>query len=711
MRHELFGQFLIDHEVITPEQLQDALKIQLDTGVSFGELCISKQYLDEEAVKRVLLSQWQTNKQFGEIALSLDLLTTAQVKELLKIQALFHKPLGEILVRLKHITQTELMPWLEQFKNEDRAQIDVLRTLKKVDLFTTLNTKELANISLLLKIKTYADEDIIYREGDPSEFLYLIESGTVEITMPTTSGRIDVNVVIDGNNFGLHSLLNRKPQTEQARAIGKVTLWYLSWEDLHGLLVEYPSLPVTALKLLSNSIDNLVSSIVDEDIRDIYLTALVLDDAQLPSLTQDTLGIVHKMTAEIPGKTLLLSCTGEAAPAASNTLQVVTLPNSTNISRIKETIRTTQKRDPQVSGVIICLSTHSTHLLKTVLDMVAKSAILLYKHRPPLEAMLRAEQDRLYFVHDKPDKINFERYEKEFALKSSILVPSMFYVDDLNSSTTGVMRWLLGRTIGLAFGGGGARTMSNVGVLEVLEEEGISVDFVSGTSGGALFAGLYGIGLSAAEIKHTIAKSIAFGKDSPANDFTLTMKTIIKGKKYRNVLKRAFGDRYACGTRIPAFFIATDINNGREVIVNRCRLWEAAYVSAAIPGFSPLLEINGLLLGEGGLVDNVPSTVLKNAGADLVISMNCSPDLRSTPLTSTSMSALFGRSLDILIQQSVQLRSHYTDIEIRPQVGGYGLFEFRKGMETFALGRQAVLERLPEIKEKITALKNNCIVS
>ncbi|MBT7408934.1 MAG: hypothetical protein HN826_04465, partial [Methylococcales bacterium] len=292
----------------------------------------------------------------------------------------------------------------------------------------------------------------------------------------------------------------------------------------------------------------------------------------------------------------------------------------------------------------------------------------------------------------------------DLAIKSNIIVPSMYYLDDINRTNSGIIRWLLGRTIGLAFGGGGARTMVNAGILEVFDENDITFDLVSGTSGGALFGALYAIGLTAAEIKESVSKSIAFGKDSPANDYSLTLKTIIKGKKYKKLLRRVFGDKSSCSTRIPLYSIATDINNGKEVIVNRCQLWESVYVSSAIPGYSPLININGKLLGEGGLVNNVPSTVLKKSGADLVISVNCSPDLRHTPVTSTSLPAMFGRSLDILIQQSVQLRSHYTDVEIRPDIRSYGLFDFKKGMEMFDIGRTAAEEMLPEIKEKIGKL-------
>jgi predicted acylesterase/phospholipase RssA len=104
-------------------------------------------------------------------------------------------------------------------------------------------------------------------------------------------------------------------------------------------------------------------------------------------------------------------------------------------------------------------------------------------------------------------------------------------------------------------------------------------------------------------------------------------------------------------------------------------------------------------------VNNVPSTVLKNFGADLVLSVNCSPDLSSTPLSSSNLPSLFGRSIDILVQHSVGLRSHYTDIEIRPKIKNYGLFDFKKGMEMFELGRKAALDALPQIKQKIKELK------
>lgn len=724
-KNELFGQFLLRHEVITEDQLTEALKIQKNTGVTFGELCITKNFLKEGEVKNILRHQWQSHKQFGEIAIKLNLLSQEQVDDLLKIQELFHKPLGEILIMQQYLTQHEVEPWLEQFKNENNAEKDVLSALKKVDLFSTLSINELAKISLSLQIKTYENEEIIYKEGDPSDYLYLIQSGTVEITMPSGDDRVDVNVLIDWNNFGLYSLLNRKPHIEQAKAIGGVTLWMLSWEDLHEFLVEYPSLSVTALKHLSGDIDDIVFSFSDEaEISSLYMTALVFDK-DLKNTELNARSVVIDVAEKIDGKTLLLSCVeaDETDYSKNEILEVLPtliddeinlfctyIPSNIQVDELKEVIRGVQKSNEKFACIIILMSTVSVELILDVLSFTQKTAFILKHYIPELEHVINPQRDRIFFVQDEPDSVVAESESKHLVSMSSISVPSMYYLDDMSRTNISLVRWLLGHTIGLAFGGGGARTMVNVGVLEVLEEEGIDVDMVSGTSGGALFGALCAVGLNAAQVRDTVSKSIAFGKDSLANDYTFTMKTIIKGKKYKKVLKRVFGEKYSCSTRIPLYSIATDINTGREVIVNRCYLWESVYVSSAIPGYSPLININGRLLGEGGLVNNVPSTVLKESGADVVISVNCSPDLRTSPVTSMSLPAMFGRSLDILIQQSVQLRSHYTDIEIRPDIRAYGLFDFKKGMEMFDIGRKAAEAKLPEIKEKIQQMKNKHLI-
>ena len=169
-KNEVFGQFLIRNQVITEKQLDEALKIQKDTGLSFGELCMAKEALTETQVKKILRQQWQQHKHFGEIAIELKLLTQEQVDQLLKIQELFHSPLGRVLTNQNILTQTELEPWLQQFKDECNSDKDVLAALKNVDLFSGLSTNELAKISFALDIKTYENEEIIYKEGDPSHY-------------------------------------------------------------------------------------------------------------------------------------------------------------------------------------------------------------------------------------------------------------------------------------------------------------------------------------------------------------------------------------------------------------------------------------------------------------------------------------------------------------------------------------------------------------
>ncbi len=717
-KNSLFGQYLLRQGVINNEQLQNALKMQSGSSISLGELCKTKGLLTEEEVKQILLSQWKSNQPFGEIATSLELLTPQKLDELLGLQRLFHQPLGEILVEYQYVTQTELDYHLEHFEIENKASKDILAALKNVDLFSALTVKELANISLSLKIFSFRNGDVIYQEGDASDYLYLIESGQVRISMHSREDNLNVSTLGHGSNFGLYSVLNHKPRIEKAEAIDDVNLWGLNWSDLHGLLVEHPSLSVRALKILSENIEDIIFSFRDEQaLQDLHLTSLIIDDSCVGFETYG-LNLVESVAKNVKGNTLLLSCIDVTQTSynikalkpelISQTLHLYSLylPDAISGSEIKNIIRILQKRPLSFRCIIILISSSSKNLIQDILNISKKSIMICHKQILQVDPNT-TDKVRIYLAQEPNQPVNEALYRKHLLLNPTFPVPSLFYPEEKNKYLTYMTRWLCGHTIGLAFGGGGARTMVNVGVVEVLEEAGIPIDMVSGSSGGALFGSLCAIGYDAHNIRKTISEAIGYGKDSPANDYTLTLKTIIKGKKYRRILKQAFGQRQVYDVQIPLYAISTDINTGQEVIINDCYLWEAIYVSSAIPGYSPLIEINKQLLGDGGLVNNVPSTVLKTYGADLVMSVNSSLNLQTTPLQSNSLPSLFGRCIDILVQHSVSLRSHYTDIEIRPKMRPYSIFDFKKGMEMFDLGRAAAEQELPKIQEYIKKLQAN----
>ena len=181
------------------------------------------------------------------------------------------------------------------------------------------------------------------------------------------------------------------------------------------------------------------------------------------------------------------------------------------------------------------------------------------------------------------------------------------------------------KKVGLALGGGYARGLAHIGVLEVLEREGIPIDIISGTSIGALVGALYARKKDATLIKKQASRLDWIGMTSLV-DLTLPRSGFIGGKRVTNLLRRFMGDIQFQDLDIPLACVATDIISGEEVVLREGSVVEAVRASISIPIIFKVARTNGRYLVDGGLVNNVPVSVAKKMGADFIIAVDITPN-------------------------------------------------------------------------------------
>lgn|SRR5690625_225973 len=179
------------------------------------------------------------------------------------------------------------------------------------------------------------------------------------------------------------------------------------------------------------------------------------------------------------------------------------------------------------------------------------------------------------------------------------------------------------RRVGLVLSGGGARGYAHIGVLSVLEQTDIEPDVVAGTSMGAIIGGLYAAGYSAPEI-HDLASSI---RSRDVIDLSL-QGSLIKGEKLDNVLSDLLPDTFA-QLQKPFAVTTTDVETGEKVIITEGNLIRAIRASSSFPGAFPPLEINGRLLADGGIINNLPVDAAAILGANYTIASDTTPPRRS----------------------------------------------------------------------------------
>jgi NTE family protein len=264
------------------------------------------------------------------------------------------------------------------------------------------------------------------------------------------------------------------------------------------------------------------------------------------------------------------------------------------------------------------------------------------------------------------------------------------------------------KKVGLALGGGYARGLAHIGVIELLEKEGIPVDYIAGTSMGAVVGALYAREINIAQIKK-LATELDFVSLTSLVDLTMPRSGIMGGKRVTALLRRLLGDVQFKDLEIPFSCVATDIESGEEVILNEGPVLDAVRASFSIPIIFSVTKINGRYLVDGGLVNNVPVSVVKQMGSDFVIAVDVTPDKneRAEYLKQNmenkppSLFHVMVQSIYIATYLNGRMVSEGADAIIHPHLACVGAGEFHRAGECILEGELTGTDCIAEIKRKL----------
>ncbi|HYM77977.1 MAG TPA: patatin-like phospholipase family protein [Candidatus Dormibacteraeota bacterium] len=252
--------------------------------------------------------------------------------------------------------------------------------------------------------------------------------------------------------------------------------------------------------------------------------------------------------------------------------------------------------------------------------------------------------------------------------------------------------------IGVALGGGFARGIAHIGVLKVLEQEGIPVRVVTGTSVGALIGAAYCSGLSIAELEQ-VAVSVRF---TTFARWTLSRWGFASNDRMVSFLTRTLKCKTFEELRIPLGVTATDFNTGEGVVFHSGSIIEPVRASCAYPGMFLPVEIRGRYLVDGMLSHPVPSRPLREMGADRVLAVH----LRGTWSNGGPPRHLFdviGQSFAIAQDAMSSLWRDAADLVVEPDVAGFAYDDFKRAPDLIKVGEAAMHKALPEVRKWIEA--------
>lgn len=249
------------------------------------------------------------------------------------------------------------------------------------------------------------------------------------------------------------------------------------------------------------------------------------------------------------------------------------------------------------------------------------------------------------------------------------------------------------KRVGLALGGGVVRGLAHVGVVAVLEEAGIPIDYVAGTSAGGIVAAALAAGYNARQLEAFAAK---LGWRRLARPIW-PRRGLVSFAPLEHWLTSDFGDLDFRDLKMPCVIVATDMERGEPVWLCEGKVAPAVHASCCVPGFVAPRELNGRLLGEGGLSNMLPVDVLHQMGADYVIGV----DVFAFKIRRRLGALGFGLAgLEILLERSGGGLAD-ADLLISPRLEGMSYLRFSKRKEFYRLGREATLARLADIRRDL----------
>ena len=654
---------------------------------------------------------------------------------------------------------------------EGKAQI-----LESVPLLATLGEETLRDLANAAEFATFKKNDIVLREGEEGDGLYVVVSGRLQ-AYSAAKGRGERIFAryCGGDWFGEMPLLSGETNWASVRTLNDSVLLKIPRAVFESMLARSPHLATAFTRRMGERI----KQVLEEKGRANLSTIISLFSA-VPGAGKTLLAtnLVASLARETGEPVLLLDFSGRLGGKPLAQCRPVEISSRLELDRL--IIR-------QAHGYHqLCLKLSSGeregHLIAPLLGTLIKRYKFVLVDLPnqtgPSVFECMIQSDQIYVVAKNEDSHltktrllleDLRSHEQLVSAKARVILTAVGatcvpYVEHaqhrVGQGISYLLRWIPGSEIidsvdgvpyvlrrpmepyslavrriaremgnvqiGLVFSAGGARGLAHIGVIRVLEREGISVDVVAGSSMGALIAGAWATGRTADELE-AIAMQIkgrrAFLKLlSPV----FPGAGVVRGYGVSKFLRTIVDDLTFDDTVMPVKIVATDLNTIEEVVYERGKLADAIRASISIPGIFRPVSDHGRTLIDGGLANPVPVDVLARTGVSRIIAVNTFPNAemmrqyrqtlikgmikaveRNRPMhetgalidTPTSIIKLYMRFLNAVQSRSAQEACSKADVIITPTVPDGFWYDFYNPERYIRRGELAAEAALPEIRE------------
>ena len=658
---------------------------------------------------------------------------------------------------------------------------DKLQVLENVPVLATLGKELMKGLAEHVEFVAVKKGDLVVRENDAGDALYVVVSGRLQAYTSLKSGRDRVFATYcERDCFGEMPLLSGETHWANVRALNDSVLLKIPREDFEALVNRDPRLAVSFTQRLGHRIKELR----EEKHRAKWSTIISLYSS-LSGAGKTTLA--HNLVASLAHETgepvLLLDFSGKQRGRpllqcdrldcrGGPGLQDMVVHSPLGYDRLNLDLVGDEREIPLIAPIFGHLVKHYDYVICDLPNEVSASVFACLVQSDKVFIIAKYDDNHLYRTRLLVEDFRSHAAAREPEVRvilTAVGEASAPYVEEAERKVgrpiSYLLRWIpetdvvhavdgtpyvirqpmepyslvvrrmareLGNVlVGLALGTGGARGLAHIGIIRVLEREGIGVDVVAGSSMGSLIAAAWAVGKSADEMEE-IAKQIrnkrAFLK---LLDPMFPGAGVFRGIKVYNFLHSIVNGLTFADTLIPLKIVASDLNTLEEIVYEEGKLIDAIRASITIPGiFRPVVN-NGHTLIDGGITDPVPVQVLAWAGVSKIIAVNTIPNVEEMkqrdrsrrekssgirtkrqgglhetgPVvdTPTSIINIYMRSMHAMQSRMAEMACNNADVVIRPLLAGSVWYDFYHPERYIRCGEEAAQAALPQLKELVRA--------
>lgn len=533
---------------------------------------------------------------------------------------------------------------------------EMVALLRQARLFAELPDVALSRLAAGAMLRRLRAGEWLFRTGEDGDQLFVVASGRLEVVIESSPPAYEARLLGRGEVVGEVALVSGQPRSASVRARRDSELLEISSTGFRDLLRQHTDVALELLQVLARRLAS---------------------GAPPSGLTARTVAVVD--LREQPGRTMLSSLVdafGDSVATLGRADLLSDVEPGRHVDDLEErydvVLLTARLGDP-TEWVDFCR--RQADRLLAVGDI---------EDLPPVA--------ELAGLLDGCDLALVGRPSNATRRWLDALHPRAHHWVDLPDRPSGVarlVRRLAGRSTGLVLSGGGTRGFAHIGAVERLLERGFTIDRIGGCSMGAFVSGLVARGLSAGECIEVCREE--FVNRNPFNDYTVPRVSLIRARKATAMLQRVFGDRMIEDCAGDYFCVSSDLVGADQVVHRRGPLWQGIGASMSIPGFAPPVELEGRLLVDGGVLDNLPIEVMAATGEGPVVAVDAMGRTRlGQPGVRPTLSETLFRATVLGSWQRLTENSDRARLVITPDIPQVGLLDFHRIDEVVDAGRRAV---------------------